>query len=472
MTLGLALAATGATAILATERFGAGPAFASGPTRVIVDTDIEGDVDDVGALAEVNHMVDLGQANLLAVTVDTSAPWGPQAVDAIDTYYGHDVPIGQLQGASFDPVDSPANYTEALAEEFPRARSGVAVEEAVSLLRRTLAAQPNGSVVIVGIGFLGNLSALLQSAPDAYSPLSGSALVAQKVGRLALMGGYYPSGTDGFNWGYDKVSAGNVINSWPGSIVFSGLGGSVGTGTRLASEVPVTDPVRRAYELFPGASTTRPSWDQIAMLAGVLGLQGTFTEVTGVNSYDVSTGENDFTPSSTGPHSYLVQAVSDTQLATTIEDSMVAAPASTNIPDGVYTLTAEHSSKVLDVNLCSSSGAVQQYRALGNICQRWRLTGLGGGYYEIQSVATGNVLDVWQMSTSNGGSVVQHEWLNGSNQRWALGPTGDGGFRLVNENSVKGLDVPYASLDDGVAIWQYAWLGGDNQKWALTNVGP
>ena len=191
MTLGLALAATGATAILATERFGAGPAFASGPTRVIVDTDIEGDVDDVGALAEVNHMVDLGQANLLAVTVDTSAPWGPQAVDAIDTYYGHDVPIGQLQGASFDPVDSPANYTEALAEEFPRARSGVAVEEAVSLLRRTLAAQPNGSVVIVGIGFLGNLSALLQSGPDAYSPLSGSALVAQKVGRLALMGGYY-----------------------------------------------------------------------------------------------------------------------------------------------------------------------------------------------------------------------------------------------------------------------------------------
>ena len=235
--------------------------------------------------------------------------------------------------------------------------------------------------------------------------------------------------------------------------------------------------MRRAYELFPGAFTTRPSWDQIAMLAGVLGLQGTFTEVTGVNSYDVSTGENDFTPSSTGPHAYLVQAVSDTQLATTIEDSMVAAPASTNIPDGVYTLTAEHSSKVLDVNLCSSSGAVQQYRALGNICQRWRLTGLGGGLYEIQSVATGNVLDVWQMSTSNGGSVGNSTWLGAEATRGGrfarpvrggFGPPGQRGQR--QEEPVK--CRPAYPGQQGVAIWQYAWLGGDNQKWALTNVGP
>lgn len=146
------LLAAVATAVALDTGVGATPAYASGATRVIIDTDIEGDVDDVGALAEVNRLVDLGQADLLAVTVDTSSQWGPKAVDAIDTYYGHNVPIGQWQGASFDPAGSPADYTQTISTEFPRAQSAVTLENVVTLLRRTLAAQPNDSVVIVGAG--------------------------------------------------------------------------------------------------------------------------------------------------------------------------------------------------------------------------------------------------------------------------------------------------------------------------------
>ncbi len=50
-------------------------------------------------------------------------------------------------------------------------------EDAVTLLRRLLAGSEDGSVVIVQVGFSTNLAALLETSPDAISPLSGPDLV-------------------------------------------------------------------------------------------------------------------------------------------------------------------------------------------------------------------------------------------------------------------------------------------------------
>ncbi len=444
------------------------------PVSVIVDLDIEADVDDVGALALLHALADNGEANILGVTVDTSSQWGPPAVDAINTYHGRpNIPIGQYKGPAFDPVGPANNFPQTIATEFPQdIGSGGNAENAVTLLRRLLASQPDDSVVIVGIGFLNNLKDLLNSGADAYSPLSGMALVDLKVKALSVMGGYYPSGVDGFNWWYDKLSAGRVINDWPGRIIFSGLGASVGTGPALATQTPVTNPSRRAYALFPGANNNRPSWDQISTLVAVRGNGSLFGEVTGSNSYNVSSGANTFVTSVNDGHTYLTQSVSDSTLASVISNLMVQAPASTAIGNGVYRLTAKHSNKVLEVASCSASGAVQQNTWANTNCQKWRVTAVGGGYYRVEAVATGKVLDVWNLSTANGGSVVQHQWLNGANQLWAFGPTGDGRFQIVNKNSSKGLDVPYISTADGVAVWQYQWLGGDNQKWQLGYLTP
>ena len=49
-------------------------------------------------------------------------------------------------------------------------------QAAVTVLRQALASQPDGSVVMIGIGYEENIDALLNSPPDSISPLSGSQL--------------------------------------------------------------------------------------------------------------------------------------------------------------------------------------------------------------------------------------------------------------------------------------------------------
>ena len=70
--------------------------------------------------------------------------------------------------------------------------------------------------------------------------------------------------------------------------------------------------------------------------------------------------------------------------------------------NGYYTITAEHSGKVLDVaGASTASGAtVQQYAYNGSNAQLWYFVDAGNGYYNIYS-ALGNCLDVWSAGTAN-----------------------------------------------------------------------
>ena len=52
------------------------------------------DTDDAGALCIANALHDLGEAELLAVTLDTGNAYGVAAISAINQYYGHgEIPI-------------------------------------------------------------------------------------------------------------------------------------------------------------------------------------------------------------------------------------------------------------------------------------------------------------------------------------------------------------------------------------------
>jgi inosine-uridine nucleoside N-ribohydrolase len=87
-----------------------------------------------------------------------------------------------------------------LRQNWPnRIQSGDKAPNATDLYRAILAAQPDQSVTLIAIGPLRNLYYLLLSSPDAHSPLTGAALVAQKVKLLSCMGGGYPTG-DEFNF--------------------------------------------------------------------------------------------------------------------------------------------------------------------------------------------------------------------------------------------------------------------------------
>lgn len=298
------------------------------PVSLILDTDFGPDVDDVGALAVLHALADAGQVDLLGVMVSNGDGRAPRAVDAVNTYYGRpDIPIGTtLRPATY----LSSRYTFELSLDFPNDLD--IAPDAVALYRQILAAQPDGSVTIVSIGFLTNLAALLHSEPDAHSDLAGAELVAAKVVRLVVMGGQFPDSTehpDGaeFNLALDPTSAVFVADAWSTPIVFSGfeLGVDIETGALLATETPADNPVRVAYDLFNGG-VGRSSWDLTAVHYAVLGAGDTWT-LCGPGRIVVSgDGANTWEVDTEGTNAYLTNAIPKADIAAMLDALLIQPP--------------------------------------------------------------------------------------------------------------------------------------------------
>ena len=71
------------------------PSAAQEPQRIILDTDMGDDCDDVGALFILHGAVERGKANLLATMGCASADAIAPALDAINTWFGRpEIPVG------------------------------------------------------------------------------------------------------------------------------------------------------------------------------------------------------------------------------------------------------------------------------------------------------------------------------------------------------------------------------------------
>jgi hypothetical protein len=85
--------------------------------RLIFDTDIESDVDDVGSVALLHALADRGEVEILAMGVSAKHRWSVPCLSALNTYFGRpDIPLGGVKGPG---VDEGSKYAEAIAREFP-----------------------------------------------------------------------------------------------------------------------------------------------------------------------------------------------------------------------------------------------------------------------------------------------------------------------------------------------------------------
>ncbi len=242
------------------------------PVPILFDTDMESDVDDVGALAMLHALADRGEVDILGIFVSAKNPASAACADRINTYFARpEIPIGQLKGPG---VDRESRYAHHIVEEFPgNLDSGDDAPDAVALYREILAAQPDKSAVLVTIGYKTNVRDLLFSEPCEHSDLTGAELIEEKVRFWMCMGGYFPEGREA-NIIWDYTASYEAINNWPTEIIFNGweIGRFIYTGNHLA-ELPESNPVRRSYELFNNLQPHR-SWDQAALLYAARGLDG------------------------------------------------------------------------------------------------------------------------------------------------------------------------------------------------------
>jgi hypothetical protein len=296
------------------------------PIRIIFDSDVDHDCDDIGALYILHGAVERGEAKLLATMGCTSSVAIAPCLDAINTWFGRsEIPVGTLKDEGF--LDH-RGFANEIIQRYPHKHpSGKDYPDAVALYRQILTEQPDGSVVVLAVGPLRNLANLLKSRPDNSSPLDGHSLIAKKVKRLEIMGGSYPPTANAkeaeWNFKQDPAAAALVCSSWPTPVLFNGEGGSTNSGRRVTYEMPEHNPLTMAYRLYPGVGFAgdRLSWDPVSALVAIRGAEPFYEVVSGgTNITDSVTGINVWRSEEDRHHSYLVLKARKHEIETALED--------------------------------------------------------------------------------------------------------------------------------------------------------
>ena len=293
------------------------------PVKMIFDTDMGNDIDDAMALAMIHQLARRGAIDLLAVTSTKDHPKSAAYIDALNTWYGFpDVPIGAVRdGAAkeegryngqVDRKDEAGNLL------FPHDLvSGADAPEAVELIRKTLAGQPDGSVMLVQVGFFTNFARLLDSKGDEHSPLDGPALIKAKVKELVLMAGAFQTINHNtkhieYNVKLDIPAAKKIAADWPSPVIWSGY--EIGIAAAYPWRSIVEDYnyvehhlIKDSYLAYaPGQPHDRPTWDLTAVLYAVYPDRDYFTLSPKGHVKVDDEGRTDFSVKNDGNDFYLI----------------------------------------------------------------------------------------------------------------------------------------------------------------------
>jgi len=315
--------------------FGTGCNKQAEPVAVIFDTDMGPDYDDVGALTLLHAMADSGEVKILATLSSNMYDKSVPCIEIINTYFGRpDIPLGAPRtGVNFtDSVRfGVGNYwPEVLPQRYPhKIQSAKDAPDAVSVYRQVLSSQPDSSVRIISTGFFTNLAALLQSKPDEYSNLDGTALVKKKVSRLISMAGSFPQGRE-FNVCSDSAASVIVFTQWPTPITLSGfeIGNVILTGKQIVASDITNSPVKDVFTMGLKVDVNgRSSWDETAALVGARGCRDYFGVVKG-RMVVAPSGDNSWVDDPNGTMEHLVWKMPKEEITRIIEDMIMHQPKS------------------------------------------------------------------------------------------------------------------------------------------------
>ncbi|MBQ9138313.1 MAG: nucleoside hydrolase [Alistipes sp.] len=261
-------------------------AVAAEPVKIIFDTDMGNDVDDVVALDMLYKYMDEGTIDLLGILSSKREVGSIKFIDAMNTLYGYpNIPIGIVKTypeESYLCEDKRLNYADYTVDTYNYKHTITdwdSVEDGYKLLRRLLSKQPDKSVVLVMVGFSTNLDRMLTSAADDYSPLDGKALLAQKVEKVVIMAGNFHEKKKEYNVYKDHFAAVRFYAECPVPMYFSdyALGKStlypyqtVYQGFKYAENHPLVV----SFEYYAQMPYNRPLWDPTAVLFAAEGHKG------------------------------------------------------------------------------------------------------------------------------------------------------------------------------------------------------
>ena len=302
--------------------------YAAGPVRFVFDTDLGNDVDDSMALAVIHALQNRGECEVLAITTTKDNPFVAPMINVLNTFYGRpDIPVAVVKNG---PTKEDGLYNRQVLElrdddgklRYPRTlmpEDSANLPDAVPYLRKLLAGEPDGSVVLVQVGFFTNFARLLDTPADTISPLTGKELIAKKVKLLSLMAGSFDSsGHKEYNVVIDIPSAKKLIAQWPTEMIFSGfeIGETIqhpGASMKEDYGYVKYHPLKDAYHFYRGLDNSQPTYDLTSVLYVVRPNRGYFDLSPPGTVAVLDDGQTTFTPGAGGKHRYMI--VSSEQVA-------------------------------------------------------------------------------------------------------------------------------------------------------------
>ena len=290
---------------------------ATKPVPIIFDTDMGNDIDDAMALAVIHNLEKRGHCKLLAVTSTKDHPKSAAFIDMLNTFYGRpDILVGAVRNGATPEEGRYLKLVDSLKKYPHNLRSGKDAPDSIQLLRKVLAGQPDGSVVLAQVGFFTNYKRLLESVPDKNSPLNGRDLIKKKVRLLSIMAGSFQTIRDNnhyieYNVKKDIPSAQKLAKDWPTKIVWSGFEiGIAATYPHVSIErdfeyVP-HHPVKDGYYAYIPPPHDRPTWDLTAVLYAIQPDRGYFHLSTAGQVTVEKDGFTRFTPKKNGRDRFLI----------------------------------------------------------------------------------------------------------------------------------------------------------------------
>ncbi|NDV80379.1 exo-alpha-sialidase [Bacteroides sp. 51] len=300
---------------------------------VIFDTDVGNDIDDVLALAMLYNYQKQGKVNLLGITINKANAHAIPFIDIMNHYYGvKQTPVGFI--GTDGPTPDDGKYLKPVVEARNKGKYifkrklhvDSKLPEAWKMQRKLLAGQPDHSVTIISVGFSSNLSRLLQSGADEYSPLSGYELVKKKVKLLSVMAGNFRDSTKAeYNVVKDIPSATYVFAHWPTAMIVGGweVGAAIKyPATSIENDFKQPHPLELGYRSFLPMPYDRECWDLISVLVSVEGYQYGLSATTPGKVIANEKGGVVFVPGINGLQQYLVL---DHQRKQELTDALVRA---------------------------------------------------------------------------------------------------------------------------------------------------
>ncbi|MBQ0007048.1 MAG: nucleoside hydrolase [Alistipes sp.] len=256
------------------------------PVKLIFETDMGNDVDDVLCQVLINQYVEQGSVDCLMMGINKTGTAPAAFTDLVNTFYGHgDIPIALARNGVQEPDSSSYAYIVSNMKGengqfiYPRSYGDYSsLPDAVTMYRKVLSGQEDGSVVIASVGFSTNLAQLMETGADQYSPLSGMELIRKKVKSLAVMAGSFNGlGHGEYNVIMDIPAARKVFAEWPTEVIISPweLGvdvlypvKSIQNDFTWVKRHPMVDAFKNYGDSYP---SDRPSWDPTVVLYAVEG---------------------------------------------------------------------------------------------------------------------------------------------------------------------------------------------------------